>query len=267
MESTPVVSVVTTGWNHSYLLKNFIGSLEAVLPPAWAEQTEVVVVNNASVDDTAQFLEEWRQSASGPGFKTIIHADTNLGYAGGNNLALRAAQGEYLLLVNNDVLFDSNPVEYCLRLFRDNPRSLLGRKLIRRRGPWNSLNGHVVTYLEGWCLFTSAAICRELGFWREGIFTGLFDETFSPAFFEDIDLCLRASLKEIALRQAPIPVKHLGSRTTKMTPSFPYMRVIRENHQKFVAKWGHVVQEGNSLVAMNAPSLILGSLGALRNGR
>jgi GT2 family glycosyltransferase len=273
MMNTPLVSVVTTGWNHSYLLKNFINSLEAVTPPEWAAQTELVVVNNASVDDTAPFLDEWRQTPTGMGFKHVIHTDTNLGYAGGNNLGVRAARGEYLFLVNNDVLFDSNPIEHCLRVYQENPRAILGRKLIRRRGPWNSLNGQVVCYLEGWCLFASASICRELGFWRESTFTGVFDETFSPAFFEDIDLSLRASLKQIALRQVAIPVRHLGSRTTKMTPSFPYMRVIKENHEKFVAKWRHLQtpavepETAARVAAMSGSRFSLGGLGALRNGR
>lgn len=240
METTPLVSIVTIGWNHSHLLKNFLRSLEAVTPPEWAEKTELVVVNNASVDDTGAFLEEWRKTTTGVRFKHVIHSDTNLGYAGGNNLGVCAARGEYLLLVNNDVLFDANAIEYCLRRYRKNPRAILGRKLVRSRGPWNDLNGQVVCYLEGWCLFASAAIFRELGFWRDGTFTGVFDETFSPAFFEDVDLSLRASLKQIALRQAAIPVRHLGSRTVRMTPSFPYMRVIQENHEKFVAKWKHL---------------------------
>jgi len=273
MANTPLVSVVTTGWNHSYLLKNFIDSLEAVTPPEWAAKTELVVVNNASVDDTAPFLDQWRRTQAGLGFKHVIHTDTNLGYAGGNNLGVRAARGEYLLLVNNDVLFDSNPIEHCLRVYRENPHAILGRRLIRRRGPWNSLHGQVVCYLEGWCLFASATICRELGFWRESTFTGIFDETFSPAFFEDIDLSLRASLKQIALRQVDLPVRHLGSRTTKMTPSFPYMRVIKENHEKFVAKWRHLQapaiapETAVRAAAMSGPRLILGGLGALRNGR
>jgi GT2 family glycosyltransferase len=237
LEPAPLVSVVTVGWNHSHLLKNCIGSLEAVTPLGWAERTELVVVNNGSVDDTAPFLEVWRKNGSKIGWKNVIHTDTNLGYARGNNLGIRTARGAYLLLVNNDVLFDGNAIEYCLRRYQQNPRAILGRKLIRRRGPWNSLNGRAVRYLEGWCLFASAAICRELGFWRDSTFTGMFDETFSPAFFEDIDLSLRASLKQIALRQVAIPVRHLGSRTTRMTPSFPYMSVIEENHGRFVAKW------------------------------
>ena len=236
----PLVSIVTTAWNHSHLLKNFIRTLGAVTPPEWAAKTELVVVDNASVDDTAPFLDDWRQTKGGIHFKQVIHADTNRGYAGGSNLGICAARGEFVLLVNNDVLFDSNVIEYCLRAYQGSPRAVLGRQLIWRRGPWNSLNGQAVRYLEGWCLFASAAIYRELGFWKDTTFAGVFDETFSPAFFEDIDLSLRASLKQIALRQVAIPIRHLGSRTTKTTPNFPYLRVVRENHQKFVAKWRHL---------------------------
>jgi GT2 family glycosyltransferase len=270
MESTPLVSIVTIGWNHSHLLKNFIRSLDAVTPPEWADRIELVVVNNASVDDTGSFLDQWRQTTAGARFKQVIHSDTNLGYAGGNNLGVCAARGEYLLVVNNDVLFDGNAIEYCLRRYEKEPRALLGRKMVRSRGPWNSLNGQVVCYLEGWCLFASTAIWRELGFWRDGAFAGVFDETFSPAFFEDVDLSLRASLKQIVLRQAAIPVRHLGSRTVRMTPSFPYMRVIKENHEKFEAKWRHL-QEPAAEPGADVPLQALPgrrvSLEPLRSGR
>ena len=66
MEAAPLVSVVTVGWNHSHLLKNCIGSLEAVTPLGWAERTELVVVNNGSVDDTAHFLEGAPEPAAAP---------------------------------------------------------------------------------------------------------------------------------------------------------------------------------------------------------
>ena len=270
MESTPLVSVVTIGWNHSHLLKNFLRSLEAVTPPEWAEKTELVVVNNASVDDTGPFLDEWRTTTAGPRFKQVIHSDTNRGYAGGNNLGVCAARGEYLLLVNNDVLFDGNAIEYCLRRYQKEPRSLLGRKLVKSHGQWNTLNGQVVCYLEGWCLFASAAIFRELGIWRDGVFTGVFDEAFSPAFFEDVALSLRASLRQIELRQESIPARHLGSRTVKMTPSFPYLQVIKENHEKFVAKWKHLQEPaanpGTAVRIQALPGLPV-ILEPLRNGR
>jgi GT2 family glycosyltransferase len=240
MSETPRVSVVTTGWNHSYLLKDFIRSFERVVSRESASRAEMIVVNNASVDDTASFLDAWQDSARGARFKRVIHADFNLGFAGGNNLALMAARGEHILLLNNDVVFEADPIAYCFRHYARTPRAILGRKLVRRAGRWNRLNGHTVRYLEGWCLFASAAICREIGFWKEGAYLGLFDETFSPAFFEDVDLSLRARLRGIALRQVRVPVRHLGSRTTRMTPSFPYDRIIEENHRRFLAKWQHL---------------------------
>jgi GT2 family glycosyltransferase len=235
----PRVSVVTVGWNHSHLLKQFLRSLEAHLPPRTAAATEVVVVDNASVDDTGAFLATWA-AKPGPLDRRVIRSETNDGYAGGNNRALREARGEHALLVNNDVVFRGDVVAACLSHYRGAPRAILGRKLISRAGPWNQLPGRVVRYLEGDCLFASAALWREIGVWRDGAFHGVFDESFAPAFFEDVDLGLRAVLAGVELRQVRLPLRHLGSRTTKATPHFPYMAVMRENHRKFLSKWAHL---------------------------
>lgn len=60
---------------------------------------EVIVVDNNSTNDEASLLEERYPHA------TIIRSQTNLGFAGGNNLGIRASHGKYLYFVNNDTIF------------------------------------------------------------------------------------------------------------------------------------------------------------------
>ena len=78
---------------------------------------------------------------------------------------------------------------------------------------------------------------------REGGSEQVFDETFSPAFFEDMDLSLRAHIHGISLQQARLPVRHLEGRTSKRTESFPFMEIIQENQRRFQKKWGHLRPE------------------------
>jgi GT2 family glycosyltransferase len=60
---------------------------------------EVIVVDNASKEDEANII-----ANRYPQVKTI-RSDKNLGFAGGNNLGIKEAQGKYIFLINNDTFF------------------------------------------------------------------------------------------------------------------------------------------------------------------
>ena len=233
----PLLTIATVCWNHSFLLEGFLRSFMRTTPPASLRDVQMVIVDNGSSDDTPRILDAWRSEASHPPWKTVVRSPTNLGYAGGANLAFREANGRYLLLLNNDVEFTGDIVKACVRAYADEPRAILGTKLIHRAGPWNQLHGKVIRYLEGWCLLAGLDLFREIAPRGEGGPAGVFDETFSPAFFEDMDLSLRAHLAGVELRTIRLPVRHLESRTTKATPSFQFMDVIHENQRRFQEKW------------------------------
>ena len=60
---------------------------------------EVIVVDNASTFDEATEIEKKFP------YVRVIKSDRNLGFAGGNNIGIKAAKGKYLFLVNNDTIF------------------------------------------------------------------------------------------------------------------------------------------------------------------
>ena len=60
---------------------------------------EVIVIDNASLNQEAETI-----SKKFPQVK-VIKSDKNLGFAGGNNLGIKAAQGKYIFLINNDTYF------------------------------------------------------------------------------------------------------------------------------------------------------------------
>ena len=59
---------------------------------------EVIVVDNASKDDEASIIAQRYPQVK------VIRSEKNLGFAGGNNLGIKAAQGKYLFFINNDTL-------------------------------------------------------------------------------------------------------------------------------------------------------------------
>lgn len=63
------------------------------------EDMEVIVVDNASDHQEADTIAERFPQVK------VIRSDRNVGFAGGNNLGIQAAQGTYLFLVNNDTVF------------------------------------------------------------------------------------------------------------------------------------------------------------------
>ena len=87
------LSVITINYNG---LKDTCELIESL--PLEDKSIEVIVVDNASKEDEAAII-----ANSYPQVK-VIRSEQNLGFAGGNNLGIKAAQGKYLFFINNDVI-------------------------------------------------------------------------------------------------------------------------------------------------------------------
>jgi GT2 family glycosyltransferase len=98
----PLVSVIVLNWNGADILEECLLSLKA---QTYAP-LEVIVVDNGSTDDSvARVKEKFGDSVR-------LHQNpTNLGFAGGNNVAIRTANGDYIALLNNDATADPRWVE------------------------------------------------------------------------------------------------------------------------------------------------------------
>ena len=66
--------------------------------PLEDESLEVIVVDNASKEDEATIIQQRYPRI------IVIRSKENLGFAGGNNLGIKAAHGKYLFFINNDVV-------------------------------------------------------------------------------------------------------------------------------------------------------------------
>jgi len=76
---------------------------------------EIMVVDNASPnDDPGIILQRFPEIR-------FIRSKENLGFAGGNNLAIREARGDFLLMINNDTEVDPGFLEPLVQKFLDNP--------------------------------------------------------------------------------------------------------------------------------------------------
>jgi GT2 family glycosyltransferase len=89
------ISVVIVGWNAKHYLELCLESLVKAPP---RRSMEVFVVDNASTDDSVEMIE-----AKFP-WVNLVKSTENLGFAKGNNVAIRQCRGRYVALVNPDVI-------------------------------------------------------------------------------------------------------------------------------------------------------------------
>lgn len=81
------------------------------------DKLEVIVVDNASKDQEA---EADTISHKFPHVK-VIKSEKNLGFAGGNNLGIKAAQGKYLFFINNDTIFKDFNIQALIDRLESSP--------------------------------------------------------------------------------------------------------------------------------------------------
>jgi GT2 family glycosyltransferase len=107
------ISVVIVGWNARHYLELCLESL-AKAPPR--RSMEVMVVDNASTDRSVEMIE-----AKFPWVK-LIKSTENLGFAKGNNVAIRQCQGRYIALVNPDVIVFPGCLDALADFLDQNPK-------------------------------------------------------------------------------------------------------------------------------------------------
>ena len=93
MKVEKLLSIITINYNG---LKDTCELIESL--PADNDSLEVIVVDNASTKDEASEIENCFPHVM------VIKSDQNIGFAGGNNLGIQAANGKYLFFLNNDTI-------------------------------------------------------------------------------------------------------------------------------------------------------------------
>lgn len=95
---------------------------------------EVIVVDNASSDGSCEMMEEEFIKKDKIEIKLIINKE-NLGFAKGNNIGLKEAKGEYIMLLNSDTVIKPLAIEKLVKFLDGNPKiGIVGPKLLNSDG-------------------------------------------------------------------------------------------------------------------------------------
>ncbi len=116
----PLVSIISVNFNQLKVTEAFLDSLLKISYP----NIEVIVIDNASKEDFSDYLK-----SKYPNFK-FYRSSENLGFAGGNNLGIRKAKGDYFMMLNNDTEVDPGFLEPLVECMEKNPKvGMVGSKV------------------------------------------------------------------------------------------------------------------------------------------
>lgn len=165
--------MVIVGWNARRYLELCLESLAAAPPD---RSMEVLVVDNASTDGTAELIE-----TKFPWVK-LIKSKENLGFSRGNNLAIRQCLGRYIALVNPDVIVLPGCLDALADFMDQHPK--VGDVGPRVLNPDMTLQSSCRRFPTLWNNFCSAAGLSTLfanmrAFAGEHMFFFLHDRTMS----------------------------------------------------------------------------------------
>lgn len=107
-----LTSIITVNFNQPKVTIDFLKSVKANTSE---KNVEVILVDNGSRED-----HEEAYKAVYPEL-VYIRSAVNLGFAGGNNLGIKIAKGDYLLLLNNDTEITENLIETMIAEFKEHP--------------------------------------------------------------------------------------------------------------------------------------------------
>lgn len=121
MKKTPFVSIVIVNFNGRHLLEECLSALETVDYPS--RSYEVILVDNNSSDDSVPFVLKKFPTV------TVIQSSENGGFTGGNILGFSKAKGEYIVLLNSDVVVDKHWLASLVQTAQDKSIGIVSSRL------------------------------------------------------------------------------------------------------------------------------------------
>ena len=254
------VSVVIPNYNGRNYLRNCIDSLmgQDYL------NFETIIIDNASQDDDYHWIKEEYEEIV---FKRL---DKNYGFSRAVNEGIKLAQGEYVLLLNNDTVLEEyflkeivKAVEVDERIFAVSSKMINyhQREIMDDAGDEYTVLGWTLKRGDGKSVkdYTKAcrvfSACAGAALYRKKVFDeiGYFDEHFF-AYMEDVDISYRARIYGYYNVYCPkAKVYHIGSATSGSRYNVFKVKLAARNNIYMAYKNMPILQ-----LLINLPMLLLG---------
>ncbi len=222
--------IIPTSTDRKSMLEECLTALHAHADGA---HRELIVINNAAMDDTAHYLSEL-EAKGFMNLKTITN-DANLGFGAAVNQGIRMAAGETIVVMHNDVTITDDAPGRLADLLSANEDVVVAGPVADRTGNGTQQAGDAAkgdliecSYLDSFCLAFRKQ--DELA----------FDESFGLAWFEDIDFCITAAGESKRIVADPsIWVHHRMGTTTDDIGINTTSAAYWKNSDHFHRKWDY----------------------------
>lgn len=105
------LAIIIVNYKTPHLVTDCLGSLLQQLENT---DSQVIVVDNASRDESCKILTQWLLDNNAGQRVRIVESPTNTGFAGGNNIGIESCKAKYYLLLNSDTLLRPGAIETLL---------------------------------------------------------------------------------------------------------------------------------------------------------
>ncbi|EKD94549.1 MAG: glycosyl transferase family protein [uncultured bacterium] len=227
------VSIIIPNFNGKDLLEKNLPSVIKAQENPKNNIFEIIIVDNGSKDESVNYLNQNFKDK----FK-LIRNTVNRGFSSAINIGVKSSKGDFILLLNNDVMPEVDFLESIEEIFAD--QKVFGVSLHEKNhGPSRasfqngiidigftkpeSKNKELTFYVSGAAGIFRKSIWQELG--------GMDEKLLSPFYWEDIDLCFRASKRGYTNIWFPDGhVVHNHESTSSKLPK-KYVARIKERNQ------------------------------------
>ncbi len=255
----PTASVIIPAWNGAADLP---ACLDALLAQTGVDY-EIIVVDNGSSDGSGDLVAECYPQVR------LLRQETNLGFSGGCNAGMRQAQGDVVVLLNQDTEVQPRWLAALVDTLAADPAiGIAGSKAIYPDGTIQHAGGQIDAQGNGSHLgyrqpddgsfdqradveyVTGASLAL-----RRDVYTAIggFDERFGAAYCEDVDLCLRARAAGWRVVYVPESTLIHKEESRAAAPGHAAMLRYQRNRLRLVAKhWPQARLEDEFLPAERA---------------
>lgn len=248
INQSPKVSVIVLMWNQGILTMN---CLKSIFHRSDYKNLEVILVDNASRPEESAIVKNWINNENGNQTRYVLNEE-NLGFAAGNNVGIKMATGDFIVVLNNDTEVTPGWIWRSIKHFSVNPRlGLLGpstnncgneaRVVLRNQdGNWlqeviprfglRELRAIPATTVAFFCVFIPRAVVDAVG---------LISEDYGKGYFEDDDYCRRVAAAgyEISIAR-DIFVYHQMSASFDLLGDSAKSELFKTNKAIYESKWG-----------------------------
>jgi GT2 family glycosyltransferase len=241
-----LASIIIVTYNNLHLTEQCIAS---IYKNTTYPNLELIIVDNASTDGTQDFLK--RLDKEKYNVKIVLN-EVNKGFAGGNNQGIQIANGEYLVLLNNDTVVTYGWLGKLINILEKNKMAGMAGPVTNSAGNEAQIdvnyttieemekfaeeytarfedNHFEVEMLAMFCVIAKSSVIKEVG---------PLDEQFGLGMFEDDDYAMRIKEKGyIMLCTKEVFIHHFGKSSFKQFSEEKYFKLFEENRKKFEIKW------------------------------